>query len=261
MPRRRGACAAIGGSGRLALAYRLKRRIAGVVSPREPDLGPEVAAALRDARCDASGDVAARALSGRSRRSGHLRISGTGLYLRTDYWVQITSGGSYGHTCYVAKELAARTERFVCLMGSHYRLLDDFGLDQVVLPPASHSAARIRSARGALALLPAAEGRVSGAAAGLHLRAPRAWAISAARALSRELGIPYIVEYNGSEISMTRSFGGSGLALRRRLHPGGRCGVQAGDDDHRRVGGRQGLARRSRRRRGQDSRQPERRRP
>ena len=29
--------------------------------------------------------------------------------------------------------------------------------------------------------------------------------------LSRELGIPYIVEYNGSEISMSRSFGGVGL--------------------------------------------------
>ena len=30
--------------------------------------------------------------------------------------------------------------------------------------------------------------------------------------LSRELGIPYIVEYNGSEISMNRSFGGPTLA-------------------------------------------------
>ena len=33
--------------------------------------------------------------------------NGVGLYLRTDFWVQISSGGSYGHTCYVAKELAA----------------------------------------------------------------------------------------------------------------------------------------------------------
>ncbi len=31
-----------------------------------------------------------------------------GLYLRTDFWAPITSGGSYGHTCYVARELAAR---------------------------------------------------------------------------------------------------------------------------------------------------------
>ena len=31
-----------------------------------------------------------------------------GLYLRTDFWAPITSGGSYGHTCYVAKELSAR---------------------------------------------------------------------------------------------------------------------------------------------------------
>ena len=33
------------------------------------------------------------------------RIAGTGLYLRTDFWAPITSGGSYGHTCYVAKEI------------------------------------------------------------------------------------------------------------------------------------------------------------
>ena len=35
-------------------------------------------------------------------------------------------------------------------------------------------------------------------------------ATSRARGLSRELGIPYFVEYNGSEISMSRSFGGGG---------------------------------------------------
>src|SRR5262249_7874350 len=35
------------------------------------------------------------------------RIDGCGVYLRTDFWSPIKSGGSYGHTCYVAKELAA----------------------------------------------------------------------------------------------------------------------------------------------------------
>src|SRR2546425_216589 len=43
-----------------------------------------------------------------------------GLYLRTDFWSRITSGGSYGHTCYVAKELAAVTDRFVCLLAQRY---------------------------------------------------------------------------------------------------------------------------------------------
>ena len=53
--------------------------------------------------------------------------------------------------------------------------------------------------------------------------------------LSQELGIPYIVEYNGSEISMRRSFDGTGYVYEDGIHPGRRAGVQAGDDDQRRV--------------------------
>src|SRR5207245_2917416 len=69
------------------------------------------------------------------------RIVGCGIYLRTDFWAKIESGGSYGHTCYVAKELAAVTERFVAFMAHRYRLLDDYGLRQVVLDPPSETAA------------------------------------------------------------------------------------------------------------------------
>src|SRR6185503_18548646 len=56
-----------------------------------------------------------------------------GLYLRTDFWAPTTSGGSYGHTCYVAKELSAITERFVCLLAQPFTLLDDLGVAQVVM--------------------------------------------------------------------------------------------------------------------------------
>ena len=34
------------------------------------------------------------------------RIRGCGLYLRTDFWSPMVSGGSYGHTCYVARTSA-----------------------------------------------------------------------------------------------------------------------------------------------------------
>src|SRR5205823_1938280 len=68
------------------------------------------------------------------------RIIGCGIYLRTDFWAKIESGGSYGHTCYVAKELAAVTERFEAFMAHSYRLLDDYGLLQVVLDPPSATA-------------------------------------------------------------------------------------------------------------------------
>ncbi len=29
-------------------------------------------------------------------------VDGAGVYLRTDYWARIETGGSYGHTCYIA---------------------------------------------------------------------------------------------------------------------------------------------------------------
>src|SRR5262249_12994782 len=63
--------------------------------------------------------------------------SGPGLYLRTDFWNRIISGGSYGHTCYVAKELAATASGFACLLPHRYALLDDLGVYQVALdaPP------------------------------------------------------------------------------------------------------------------------------
>ena len=55
------------------------------------------------------------------------RVPGTGVYLRTDFWATITTGGSYGHTCYVARELARSSENLICFVGSRLGLLDDPG--------------------------------------------------------------------------------------------------------------------------------------
>src|SRR5262245_48235152 len=41
------------------------------------------------------------------------RISGTGVYLRTDFWAPLSSGGSYGHTCYLASALSHVTDNLV----------------------------------------------------------------------------------------------------------------------------------------------------
>jgi glycosyltransferase involved in cell wall biosynthesis/ubiquinone/menaquinone biosynthesis C-methylase UbiE len=136
------------------------------------------------------------------------RVGRCGVYLRTDYWTKIESGGSYGHTCYVAKELAATAEQFVCFMAQRFPLLDEYGVRQIVLDPPSETATEneilaatdyyVRVLRPAIeALRPAYiyERLVLGNYAGAIL--------------SRQLGIPYIVEYNGSEISMRRSFDGT----------------------------------------------------
>lgn len=138
------------------------------------------------------------------------RVAGTGVYLRTDFWARITSGGSYGHTCYVAKELAAVTERFVCFMGSPFAMLDDIGLHQVVLPRASETSSETDLLGAHWFYYPQLKLALQ-ALRPAYIYERLCQANFCGAALSLELGIPYIVEYNGSEISMTKSFGGVGL--------------------------------------------------
>ena len=196
-------------------ADRMKRRLTGLVSPREPDAGPEIAdrctIALRRLYGDANpvplpADVAGAA-------SGQ-RISGTGVYLRTDYWVQLTSGGSYGHTCYVARELAARTEDFICLMASHFPMLDEFGLRQVVMPRASDSAGEIPLLAATWHYYPILK-VAFGMNRPVYIYERLCLGNFTAALVSLELGIPYILEYNGSEISMSRSFNGTSFEYER----------------------------------------------
>jgi glycosyltransferase involved in cell wall biosynthesis/ubiquinone/menaquinone biosynthesis C-methylase UbiE len=136
-------------------------------------------------------------------------IRGCGVYLRTDFWAPIVSGGSYGHTCYVAKELAAVTESFVCFMANRFPLLDDYGLRQIVMPPPSATCNEddITSAvPHYLALLRPAFQQMQPA----YIYERLCLGNSAGALLSAEFGVPYIVEYNGSELSIKRSFEGSG---------------------------------------------------
>jgi len=137
------------------------------------------------------------------------RIPGCGVYLRTDFWAPIVSGGSYGHTCYVAKELAAVTESFTCFMANRFPLLDEYGLRQVVMPRpgvtnneddiAAATAHYVDLLRPAFRELRPA-----------YIYERLCIGNSAGALLSAEFGIPYILEYNGSEISMRRSFEGTG---------------------------------------------------
>ncbi|TAN55546.1 MAG: methyltransferase domain-containing protein, partial [Magnetospirillum sp.] len=132
-------------------------------------------------------------------------IAGTGVYLRTDYWGNIRSGGSYGHTCYVAQKLANRTDTLICLMANQFDLLDDFGLRQIVvgfpgavgterdmLAANHHYYIWLKTAMEALRPAYIYERFVPGNVVACRL--------------SQELGIPYICEFNGSEVAMARSF-------------------------------------------------------
>ncbi len=185
--------------------YRLRRRVKNAFSidGPQPDPGPELAdrcaIALREFA------AAVRPVPFAPPPPGS-KIPGLGAYLRTDYWVAITSGGSYGHTCYVAKELAATTERFICLTAHRYPLLDEFGLQQVVMPKASDSASEVALLGTTWHYYPILEVAFE-ALRPAYIYERLCLGNFAGALLSRELGIPYIVEYNGSEISLSKSFG------------------------------------------------------
>jgi len=135
------------------------------------------------------------------------RLPGTGIYLRTDYWAKIESGGSYGHTCYVVKELANVTEDFVCFMANRFSLIDSFGITQVEMPPPAASASENVIVEATRHYFPLLRERLKNLRPA-YIYERLALGSYAGPLLSREFGIPYIVEYNGSEISMFRSFDG-----------------------------------------------------
>jgi glycosyltransferase involved in cell wall biosynthesis/ubiquinone/menaquinone biosynthesis C-methylase UbiE len=189
----------------------LKRRGSGLVRPRESDAGPEIIERCTVALRQLYGDASPVPFpAGFSQPSKERRLPGTGVYLRTDYWVQLTSGGSYGHTCYVARELAAVTEDFTCLMGSHFPMLDEFGLRQVVMPRASESAGEIPLLAATWHYYPILK-VAFGMNRPAYIYERSCLGNFAAALVSQELGIPYILEYNGSEISMSKSFNGASL--------------------------------------------------
>lgn len=130
---------------------------------------------------------------------------GTGLYVRTDFWAPIISGGSYGHTCYQGKALAGTTQQFGFVLAHPFPLLDELGLKQIAVRPE-------RTLGTEEALLQANEHYLAALrplfdyVKPTYLFERACLGNFAVAALSRELRIPYFVEYNGSEISMKRSF-------------------------------------------------------
>jgi glycosyltransferase involved in cell wall biosynthesis/SAM-dependent methyltransferase len=132
-------------------------------------------------------------------------MSGGGIYFRADYWNHITSGGSYGHTCYVAKELRDSSTELVCLLAQRYPLLDDLKVRQIVMD-------RPGGGDGEDAIVEATHHYYPILKAACQLMRP-AYVYErlvlgnyTAAMVSRDLQIPYIVEYNGSEISIQKSF-------------------------------------------------------
>ncbi len=138
---------------------------------------------------------------------------GIGAYLRLDFWAPISSGGSYGHTCHVAKNLSLCSTKFKIFMAHRYSMMDDMGLDQEDLMP-QRMGSRLYTVEMKMLL-----------ANKFYFRKlyPKIKDLNpdyiyericlgnfVGAKISHVLKIPYIVEYNGSEISMRRSFEGVG---------------------------------------------------
>ena len=161
-----------------------------------------------DARLACLLDKAAPVAFVAERPSPTAKLDGRGVYLRTDYWAPILSGGSYGHTVYQGKALAATTRDFLFILANRFPLLDQLGHEQLTVRPdiANGSELAILDANDYYdaALRPLFEYLKP---AFIYERACLGNFVGAL--LSRELNIPYFVEYNGSEISMKRSFDSS----------------------------------------------------
>jgi glycosyltransferase involved in cell wall biosynthesis len=132
-------------------------------------------------------------------------LAGTGIYLRTDFWAPLVSGGSYGHTCYQARALARTSERFVALTANRFPLLDDIGVRQVVVRPEGLDGSELSVVRANEHYHAALRTAFEVAQPAYVFERICLGNFAAAR-ICRDLGIPYVVEYNGSEISMKRSF-------------------------------------------------------
>ncbi|MEE2691463.1 MAG: glycosyltransferase family 4 protein [Pseudomonadota bacterium] len=136
------------------------------------------------------------------------KVEGRGLYFRLDYWAKLKGGGSYGHTCYQVKALnKASSEPMHCILASHYALLDDFGVHQIVVPAKTGLADEF-------SLVDNGEAYAGVVEEMLKLYKPQfvferlvLGSAVVARAC-RRAGVPYIAEFNGSELTMSKVFGG-----------------------------------------------------
>ncbi len=143
-------------------------------------------------------------------------IRGHGVYVRTDFWAKITSGGSYGHTCHQAVALAKTVENFSVITASEFSLLKDLGVSSLVIDPQCPESSEITILR-ANKFFYEALGRQFSDQPPAFIYERMVLGNFAAAQLAEERGIPYMVEYNGSEIVMKRSYDTKGYEHEKLL--------------------------------------------
>lgn len=134
------------------------------------------------------------------------KIAGAGGYVRLDYWSKLKTGGSYGHTCFLANSAAKMSKNFECVFANKYELLDWLGVRQTLLghnSPARTSTDLIYYGNQFKDRLCAALNKLKPA----YVYERSVLGNAAAAEWCDKHNVPYIVEYNGSELAMARTFG------------------------------------------------------
>lgn len=143
--------------------------------------------------------------------SGQQWPAAPGAYVRLDYWAPLLSGGSYGHTCFVAKELNALSPGLKCAMAHKYPLLDEMGITQSSFPAETErcdeASIIIQGQKYASPLL---EWTRQAKPSFIYERV--CLGTLSAASVAKKLNIPYFAEYNGSEIEMRHSYDHVGMA-------------------------------------------------
>jgi glycosyltransferase involved in cell wall biosynthesis/SAM-dependent methyltransferase len=133
-------------------------------------------------------------------------VDGQGLYLRLDYWNQFHSGGSYGHTVHVMRELARRGRGSLrAIVNQIYEIPGRENVHQVEIPREGLSAAELGVIEANGLLYERLRGDIERLKPAFIYERLVLGSWLGAR-ISEELRIPYVVEYNGSETSIRRSF-------------------------------------------------------
>lgn len=143
--------------------------------------------------------------------------NGRGLYVRLDYWAKLKGGGSYGHTCYQAKALSrASKDGLIAITASEFALLKDIGIHQIVVPARTDLADEYTLVENGAAYQSVIDGLLALYKPAYVFERLVLGNASVARACKR-LGIPYIAEFNGSELTMSREFGGREMENAEKL--------------------------------------------
>ncbi len=144
-------------------------------------------------------------------------LEGMGLYLRLDYWNRFHSGGGYGHTLHVMRELARRSRSFRAVVNQIYELPVREVLHQVEVPHEGLGSRTVDIIEANDRLFEALKADIDRLKPAFIYERLTAGSWLGAR-LSATFQIPYVVEYNGSESAMRRSFGSQRDVFEPELH-------------------------------------------